>query len=78
MTIDGFFRSLGPRSEFEPHLFLNGDGQCAEVFLEDVPQYLDWIPGEGGDIGLYRAMDDNRIVGACLRLCQQRLTTPAP
>lgn len=49
-----------------PVMDVNEDGQIVQLFTEDVPHYGDWIPGEGADICLYRAMDDNRIVGCCL------------
>jgi len=55
-----------------PHLFVNEAGRCVEVFLEDVPFYGEWIRGEGADICLHRAQDDNRIVGATLPLTSDR------
>lgn len=51
---------------FKPSMFLNEDGKCWEIYLEDVPHHHEWIKGEGADISLWRAMDDNRIVGATL------------
>lgn len=46
----------------------NEVGQCVSIFTENVPYHAEWIKGEGGDISLYRAMDDNRIIGAHLPL----------
>jgi hypothetical protein len=57
----------------KPSLFVNEAGRCVDVFLEDVPFYGEWIKGEGADICLHRAQDDDRIVGATLPL---RVLTP--
>ncbi len=52
----------------KPALYVNEVGRCIQVILEDVPYHGQWIPGEGADIALYRALDDDRIVGANLLL----------
>lgn len=43
-------------------------GHCVSIMTEDVPYYAEWITGEGGDISLYRAEDDKRLIGALLPL----------
>lgn len=43
-------------------------GRCVSIMTEDVAFYAEWIKGEGGDISLYRALDDNRLIGALLPL----------
>jgi len=52
----------------KPALYVNEAGRCVQVVLEDVPYRAEWIPGEGADVALYRALDDDRIVGANLPL----------
>lgn len=53
--------------QFAPSMITTGHG-TVDVCLENVPCYHDWIGGEGADVSLWRAMDDDRIVGATLPL----------
>lgn len=61
-------KEFGPLKGFQPHAVANTHGNCLQIFLEDCSYYAEWIKGEGGDIALYRAMDNNRVVGANLPL----------
>ena len=61
-------KEFGKLNKFQPHAVVNTIGNCLEVVLEDCAYYAEWIKGEGGDISLYRAMDDNRVIGALLPL----------
>lgn len=49
-----------------PSMFVNEAVGRVTIILENVPHYGEWIKGEAGDITLYRATDDHRIVGAFL------------
>lgn len=57
----------GPR-EFHPSVHVDVENKRVEIYLEDVSFYSEWIKGEGADIGIYKAMDNNRVVGAALPL----------
>lgn len=46
----------------------SNEGQCVTILTEAVATHAEWIKGEGADICLYRALDDNRLVGALLPL----------
>ena len=59
---------FGKLKEFQPHIILNSDDKTLTIHMEDCSYYADWIKGEGADIAIYRANDDNRIVGAILPL----------
>lgn len=37
-----------------------------QLFTEDVSSYSRWLKGEDATTCIYRAMDDDRIVGVCL------------
>lgn len=50
----------------KPHMWVNKIGGTVEICLENVHYYAEWIKGEGADIAIWRAIDDNRIVGATL------------
>lgn len=49
-----------------PYLWVNEVGGTVEIALENVHCHHEWIRGEGADIAIWRAMDDERIVGATL------------
>jgi tetrahydromethanopterin S-methyltransferase subunit F len=69
-TLEDFLKELkfkGPR-EFHPGVVVDPENKRIDIYLEDVSYHSEWIKGEGGDIGLYRAMDDNRVIGAALPL----------
>jgi hypothetical protein len=61
-------REFGPLRKFQPHILAMPEYGIVEIILEDAPCYHDWIKGEGADISIWRAMDDNRVVGATLPL----------
>lgn len=64
-----FLNSLGGPKEFHPGVIVDPIyGKAVEIYLEDVSYYAEWIKGEGGDIAIYRANDDDRVVGAYLPL----------
>jgi hypothetical protein len=51
-----------------PSIYRDPENQRVTIILEDVPMHAVWVGNEDGDITLYRAMDDNRVVGAFLPL----------
>jgi hypothetical protein len=59
---------FGKPRKFKPHVVMDIDNQCIHINLEDCESYSEWIKGEGGDITLQRAMNDNRVIGALLPL----------
>jgi len=55
-------------------LDVSENGGAVELNLDTaIANYLDWIPGEGGDIGLLRCCDTNKVVGVRLPLLKQNL-----
>lgn len=55
-------------------LTVSEEGKSVELLLETgTGHYLDWIPGEGGDIGLLRDRETNRVVGVHLPLLNNKL-----
>ena len=50
--------------KFHPHAIVDSKNKCISIYLEDCSYYGEWIKGEGGDIAIYRANDDERVVGA--------------
>jgi hypothetical protein len=58
------FIKANPPKGFKPNIFISGG--LAILFLEDVPHHHDWIVGEGADVSMIRAVDDNRVIGVCL------------
>ena len=55
-------------------LYVNQDGHCVELFLDtELDYYLEWIKGEGADIGLLRCRETKRVVGVCLPLLRNNL-----
>lgn len=50
------------------------DGETVTIWTEKplVESHAEWIPGEGADICIYRAMDDNRVVGCRLALRREK------
>lgn len=59
---------LEGNSEFHPGAMVDVDNRRVEILLEDVAYYAEWIKGEGADISIYRAMDDNRVIGGVFEL----------
>lgn len=48
-------------------IYVSRDGNSLEVLLDNSRNvYSEWIPGEGGDIGLTRIRETNRLNGAHL------------
>ena len=63
-------------SHYEPcmSLVVSEDGQSVELLLEtNISSYLQWIPGEGADIGLIRCQDTKKVVGVHLPLMNNKL-----
>lgn len=55
-------------------LHVNERGQSVSLFLDtSVSFYLEHIPGEGADIGIYRCHETNQAVGVTLPLMNERL-----
>jgi len=54
--------------KFRPHIWVQPEHGIIEVVLEGVACYHEWITKEGGDMSVWRAMDDDRVVGATLPL----------
>jgi hypothetical protein len=63
-----FIEAHKPTGDFQPNVLVDPENKRASVFLEDVPYYGEWIKGEDGDIVLYRAQEDDRVIGAFLPL----------
>lgn len=51
---------------FQPNILIQPNVGTIEIVLEDVSCYHEWINKEGADISIWRAMDDDRVVGATL------------
>ena len=47
-----------------------------DIALEDVPCYHEWIKGESATCSLWKAFDNDRIVGATLPLRNWKGTLP--
>jgi hypothetical protein len=56
--------------QFEPSIVVDTKNKAIRIILEDCPFYAEWIPGEGGDISLYKSIHGDRVVGAFLPLNQ--------
>lgn len=56
------------RPKFQQHVFVHPECGTIDIVLEDVSCHHEWIHGEGADISIWRAMTDNRVVGATLPL----------
>ena len=55
-------------------LEVNEEGNCIELLLDtSLNTYGDWIPGEGGDMGLIREVGTKRVVGIRLPLLNRNL-----
>lgn len=52
--------------EWDALIYVNQDLKIVEIVIGESQFYLEWAPGQGADIGWYRANDDNRIVGCCI------------
>lgn len=71
---DEFFKLFKGRKKrkFRPSILIDQRVKCLDIILEDCAYYFEWIKGEGGDIGLYRAVyacEDKkaeRVIGARL------------
>ena len=61
-------KQFGKLKEFQPHVTIDVENKRLTIFLEDCSFYAEWIDGEDGDIAIYRAVDDGRVVGAFLPL----------
>lgn len=59
---------FGKPRKFKPYVSVNKRGNTLEVYLEEVNCYHDWIEGEGADISIIRANDDDRAIGVILPL----------
>jgi hypothetical protein len=68
--LKAFTTLLGKRKprKFRPHVWIRPDIGTVEITLEDVSCHHEWIKGEGADSSVWRAMDDDRVVGATLPL----------
>ena len=44
-------------------LYLCRDSKAVELVLSNAESYSEWIPGEGGDIGLIRDKATNAVIG---------------
>ena len=67
---------FGPQQPFQPNVWIRADIGVIDITLEDVACYHEWIKGEGADISIWRAMNDNRVVGATLPLRNWKGTLP--
>ena len=54
--------------KFEPYIEIDQENKLLHIWLEDVSHYFEWIKGEDADIGIYKGMFDDRVVGALLPL----------
>lgn len=55
-------------------LYVSEDGKSVELLLDTARDYWgEWIPGEGGDICLYRDRETNKVMGVHLPLYNERL-----
>lgn len=55
-------------------LYMNHDGDCIELYTDThASTYSEWINGEGGDIGLVREDETNKVVGIRLPMRRKRL-----
>lgn len=74
---DAFVEFLKDIEESKGHcmsLSVNKDGDCVELYLDtSLSTFDEWIPGEGGDIGLIRDQDTKRVVGVRLPLLRNNL-----
>ena len=58
-----------------PCMFVRVDEFGVDIILDTSITFNgEWIPGEGGDICLYRDRTNNNVVGAYLPLLQNRIT----
>lgn len=60
------FLQQHPPLPFRPHVLVMAQEGIIEVVLENASCVHEWIKGEGADISIWRAQDDNRVVGATL------------
>jgi len=58
----------GKTNSFQQYVLVQPEVKTLEIMLEDTPYYAEWIKGEGADISIYRAIDNDRVVGALLPL----------
>jgi len=54
--------------QFNPGVVIDVKNKRVTIILENVPYYGEWLHSEDGDIAIYRAMDNHRVVGAFLPL----------
>ena len=62
------FMRKHPPGPFVQSVWVRPEFGIVEIALEDVSYHVEWIKGEGADIGIWRAQDDDRVVGATLPL----------
>lgn len=68
--MDMIEKEFGKPKAFQQHAIIDPENKTIAIFLEDCSYHAEWIRGEGADIALYRANDDDRVVGAMLPLRQ--------
>lgn len=51
---------VGPPAPFRPHSYHNLEGDILHVYAEDADHYAERLTS---NIDVYRAMDDNRVIG---------------
>jgi hypothetical protein len=56
------------KPKFQQYVFVDVENEAVEMVLEDTEYYAEWIEGEGADIALFKAYDDNRVIGVRLPL----------
>lgn len=80
MNLDDFAESLKESAkaigDVPPctSLWVDFDGDCVELLMDTKANtFSEWIPGEGGDIGLIRDIVTARVVGIRLPLIHKPL-----
>jgi hypothetical protein len=72
IIFDELFKQLGltkrRKRAFKPSVELLPKEKRICLMLEDVSFFSEWISGEDSDIGIYRAIDDGRVVGGLFPL----------
>ena len=68
MDILEYIQRHTPTKKFQPGVIVDVANRAVDIFLEDVSFYAEWLKGEGADMAVYRAQDDDRVVGARLPL----------
>lgn len=68
LTLEKFLKDLGSLKNFQQHVVVDTKNAAVEVWLEDCSYHADWIAGEGADIAIFRANQDDRVIGVRLPL----------